>query len=132
MVQKAIYTIEGRKVKSYDTRADLYHARRERENNKKFLLGSIKKIMPKKEYTSLPTDYPVCEHSCCPMATTCLHQIAYSILMEQHEEYLRLINPTDAAKTRPALTIGIKSRSYSPKDSPTFKSECTLNNIISL
>ena len=56
--------------------------------------------MPKKEYTSLPTDYPVCEHSCCPMATTCLHQIAYSILMEQHEEYLRLINPTRCGKDK--------------------------------
>lgn len=48
--------------------------------------------MPKKEYTSLPNDYPVCEHSC-PMAATCLHQTAYSTLIE-HAEYLRLINPT--------------------------------------
>ena len=35
--------------------------------------------MPRKEYTSLPTNYPVCEHSDCPMAASCL---------------LRLINPT--------------------------------------
>ena len=53
--------------------------------------------MPKKEYTSLPKDYPVCEHSSCPMAATCLHQTAYSTLME-HEEYLRLINPTRCSK----------------------------------
>lgn len=49
--------------------------------------------MPKKEYTSLPTNYPVCEHSSCPMAATSLHKTAYFTLME-HAEYLRLINPT--------------------------------------
>ena len=48
--------------------------------------------MAKKEYTSLPDDYPVCEHTQCPMANTCLHQMAYATLMEQ-EEYLQLINP---------------------------------------
>ena len=53
--------------------------------------------MPKKEYTSLPKDYPVCEHSSCPLAATCLHQTAYSTLME-HAEYLRLINPTRCSK----------------------------------
>lgn len=53
--------------------------------------------MPKKEYTSLPINYPVCEHSSCPMAATCLHQVAYSTLME-HEEYLQLINPTRCCK----------------------------------
>ena len=53
--------------------------------------------MPKKEYTSLPKDYPVCEHSSCPMAATCLHKTAYSTLME-HAEYLRLINPTRCSK----------------------------------
>lgn len=55
--------------------------------------------MPKKEYTSLPSDYPVCEHSSCPMAATCLHQMAYSTLMEQ-EKYLRLINPTKCSKDK--------------------------------
>ena len=49
--------------------------------------------MPKKEYTSLPINYPVCEHSSCPMAATSLHKTAYSTLME-HAEYLRLIHPT--------------------------------------
>lgn len=53
--------------------------------------------MPKKEFKSLPTDYPVCEHSNCPMASTCLHQMAYSTLMEQ-EEYLRLVNPAKCSK----------------------------------
>ena len=53
--------------------------------------------MSKKENTSLPTNYPVCEHSSCPMAATCLHQAAYSTLME-HEEYLRLINPDRCSK----------------------------------
>ena len=54
--------------------------------------------MPKKEYTSLPKDYPLCEHSSCPMAATCLHQVAYSMMMEQNAEYLRLINPTRCSK----------------------------------
>ena len=54
--------------------------------------------MPKKEYTSLPKDYPLCEHSSCPMAATCLHQVAYSMMMEQNAEYLRLINPTRWSK----------------------------------
>lgn len=53
--------------------------------------------MPKKEYTSLPQGYPVCEHSGCPMAATCLHQTAYATLMER-EEYLRLINPSRCSK----------------------------------
>lgn len=54
--------------------------------------------MPKKEHTSLPTNYPVCEHNSCPMAAICLHHIAYSILMEQNAEFLRLINPTRCSK----------------------------------
>lgn len=54
--------------------------------------------MSKKEYTSLPKDYPVCEHSSCPMAATCLHQTAYSMMLEQNAEYLRLINPTRCSK----------------------------------
>lgn len=54
--------------------------------------------MPKKEYTSLPKDYPVCEHSSCLLAATCLHQTAYSMMMEQNAEYLRLINPTRCSK----------------------------------
>lgn len=53
--------------------------------------------MPRKEYTSLPTNYPVCEHNDCPMATNCLHQIAHAIMLK-NEEYLRLINPTRCTK----------------------------------
>ena len=56
--------------------------------------------MPKKETTSLPTNYPVCEHSSCPMAATCLHHIAYTMMLEQNEEYLRLINPTRCSKDK--------------------------------
>ena len=58
--------------------------------------------MPKKEYTSLPINYPVCEHSSCPMAATCLHQVAYSTLME-HEEYLQLINPSRCSKNESCI-----------------------------
>ena len=54
--------------------------------------------MSYKEFTSLPTNYPVCELSNCPMATTCLHHVAYSIVMEQNKEYLHLINPNRCSK----------------------------------
>ena len=32
------------------------------------------------------------------MAATCLHQVAYSMMMEKNEEYLHLINPTRCSK----------------------------------
>ena len=47
--------------------------------------------MPKKTYTSAPSDYPVCVHSDCPQAATCLHRLAYS--EKKESTYLRLINP---------------------------------------
>ena len=53
--------------------------------------------MPKKENTSLPTNYPVCEHSSCPMAATCLHWIAYAE-KQKTDEYLHIINPTRCSK----------------------------------
>ena len=59
--------------------------------------------MPKKEYTSLPINYPVCEHSSCPKAATCLHQVAYSMMLEQNAEYLRLINPSRCSKNESCI-----------------------------
>lgn len=53
--------------------------------------------MPKRTYTSLPTDYPVCKHADCQMAATCLHQQAYPTLLGS-ETYLRLINPRQCSK----------------------------------
>ena len=53
--------------------------------------------MPKKTYTSLQSNYTVCEHSDCPMAATCLHQLAYKELLKT-ETYLRLLNPTQCVK----------------------------------
>ena len=53
--------------------------------------------MSKKTYTSLPSNYTVCEHSDCPMATTCLHQHAYTELMKT-ETILHLLNPTQCSK----------------------------------
>lgn len=53
--------------------------------------------MPKKQYTSLPSGYAVCQHSDCKMASTCLHQLAYDQLM-QKETYLRLLNPGKCSK----------------------------------
>ena len=53
--------------------------------------------MSKKEYTSLPDHYPVCMHSDCPMAKTCLHQLAYATILE-NDEYLHLINPNRCNK----------------------------------
>lgn len=48
--------------------------------------------MSRRSYTSIPSDFPVCIHQDCPMATACLHQIAYSTLQES-EHFLCLINP---------------------------------------
>ena len=56
--------------------------------------------MPKKTYTSLPSNYTVCEHSDCPMAATCLHQLAYTELLKT-EPYLRLLNPTQCVQDGP-------------------------------
>ena len=53
--------------------------------------------MPKKSYTTLPADYTVCLHHDCPMAATCLHQIAYTTLQETGT-YLQLINPRQCTK----------------------------------
>ena len=55
--------------------------------------------MPKKTYRDLPTDYSLCQHTDCPMAATCLHQIAYPLLLKS-ETYLRLINPKKCSKDR--------------------------------
>lgn len=46
--------------------------------------------MPRKEYTSLPTNYPVCEQSGCPKEATCLHQVAYSMMLDfdKYEEHI--------------------------------------------
>ena len=53
--------------------------------------------MPKRIYTSLPEGYPVCEHTDCPNAENCLHQIAYHAMLEK-TKYLKLINPTHCTK----------------------------------
>ena len=48
--------------------------------------------MPKKTYTSVPTDYPVCLYDDCPKAATCLCHFAYTQVTEK-DNYLRLANP---------------------------------------
>ena len=53
--------------------------------------------MLKKDFTSTPATYPVCIHSDCPLAATCLHQMAY-VEKVKTDEHLRLINPTLCAK----------------------------------
>lgn len=53
--------------------------------------------MPKKFYTSLPTDYPVCQLSDCPMAETCLHQIVYPTMLEKND-ILSVVNPDRCSK----------------------------------
>lgn len=53
--------------------------------------------MPRKEHTSLPDHYPVCEHGDCIMAATCLHQNAYTEKVRQ-DDFLLLINPTRCSK----------------------------------
>lgn len=56
-----------------------------------------KDTMPRKEHTSLPDHYPVCEHGDCVMAATCLHQNAYTEKVQQ-DDFLLLINPTRCSK----------------------------------
>lgn len=53
--------------------------------------------MPRRNYTTMPADYAVCLHEDCPMAATCLHQIAFTAL-QKSKVYLQLINPTKCAK----------------------------------
>ena len=53
--------------------------------------------MPKKIYTGIPFKYPVCQHSDCPQAATCLHQIVYPKLLENND-YLNLVNPQKCSK----------------------------------
>ena len=53
--------------------------------------------MPKKNIKELPENYPVCIHSDCTRAATCLHQLAYKTLAESHD-MLTLINPTRCTK----------------------------------
>ncbi|WP_455671477.1 DUF6078 family protein [Phocaeicola sp.] len=53
--------------------------------------------MPKRFYTSIPTNYPACEHKDCPMAAICLHQTVYTTMLE-NEEYIHLINPHRCSK----------------------------------
>ncbi|MCC8171065.1 MAG: DUF6078 family protein [Parabacteroides sp.] len=53
--------------------------------------------MPKKHYKDIPPDYAVCQHSDCPRASVCLHQLVYQPLMERNET-LRLINPRHCTK----------------------------------
>ncbi len=45
----------------------------------------------------MPADYTVCLHEDCPMAATCLHQIAFTAL-QKSEAVLSLINPKKCAK----------------------------------
>lgn len=54
--------------------------------------------MPTKNKLTVPSNYPVCEHSSCPLAVSCLHHIAYSMMLEQNTEFLRLINPAKCSK----------------------------------
>lgn len=49
-------------------------------------------IMPKKTYTTLPEHFSGCLHAGCPMAASCLRQIAYSQMMSE-KEHLRIVNP---------------------------------------
>lgn len=48
--------------------------------------------MYKKTHRSLPAEFPACQFSDCPMAETCLHQVAYPQLVES-QNYVKLISP---------------------------------------
>lgn len=50
-----------------------------------------------KIYKDIPAGYPLCLHADCPMADSCLRQLAY----RRHEElgtFLKLINPSKCSK----------------------------------
>lgn len=47
--------------------------------------------------TTLPNNYAVCIHHNCKQADTCLHQLAYRLLVDK-ENFMRLINPTRCTK----------------------------------
>ena len=50
-----------------------------------------------KIYKDIPADYPLCLHGECPMADSCLRQLAY----RRHAElgtFLNLINPSKCSK----------------------------------
>lgn len=53
--------------------------------------------MPKKLFVSMPVGYAVCQHSDCQMSKTCLHQVAYPVVLEK-ETYVKLINPNRCSK----------------------------------
>ena len=53
--------------------------------------------MLKRDYKSIPKNYSVCLHADCKMASSCLHQLVCSKLMEK-ESYLNLINPNMCGK----------------------------------
>jgi len=53
--------------------------------------------MSKQIPTEIPDDYPVCLHSDCPQAATCLHQIVYPEL-QKDQTYLKLVNPMMCTK----------------------------------
>ena len=55
--------------------------------------------MPKRTYTSLPENYPVCLHANCKVASSCLHQLAYPKLLES-DTFLHLINPNKCCKSK--------------------------------
>ena len=53
--------------------------------------------MSKQFYTSIPSGYAVCQHSDCPKAETCLHQIVYPAMLEKND-ILSVLNPERCSK----------------------------------
>mgnify|MGYP003473434344 FL=1 len=53
--------------------------------------------MPKKKYTTLPKSFSACIHADCPMAASCLRQVAYSQMMGEME-FLNMVNPRHCSK----------------------------------
>ena len=53
--------------------------------------------MLKRNKNSIPKNYSVCMHADCEVASSCLHQLVYSKLLER-ESHLNLINPNMCGK----------------------------------
>lgn len=53
--------------------------------------------MPKKTYTTLPRRFGTCLHVDCPVTSTCLRQVAYS-MMTDDKDLLCMVNPRHCSK----------------------------------
>ena len=64
-------------------------------------------------YISLLANYTVCEHSDCPMAATCLHQLAYTESLKI-DMRLHLLNPVQCVDEK-KCSFNLKERIFNER-----------------